>query len=546
MQEWRVSMRYAARLVVLSALLTLAGAVAVGAQSHQHQPAGATPPQQLGTVHFATSCQPAVQASFDRAVALLHSFWYSAAVKEFTAVGASDPGCAMAYWGVAMSSWYPLWDPPTPAALKQGVDAVQKARAIGAKTDRERDYIEAIAAFYTDVDSRDHRTRALAYEAAMEQLHGKYSQDREAAVFYALALDATQLPTDKTYQNVLKAGVILEAVFVEQPTHPGIAHYLIHSYDYPPLAKRALDAARRYAKIAPSAPHALHMPSHIFTRLGLWSESIQSNADSARAAKPDGDAQGQLHAMDYMAYAQLQLAQDAKARKVLDDTLSFGKIERETGATSYAQASIPARYALERRRWSEAAALPVIPRSDRFTQVVGISYFARGIGAARSGDAASARREEERLQTLRDALTSAKIGYWADQVEVQRRAVAGWAARAEGKNEEALTLVRSAADLEDSTEKSPVTPAPVLPARELLGDLLMELGQPAAALREYEASLQREPNRFNGLYGAGRAAELSGDLAKAKTFYARVVTLGAEADTERPELVAARAFVAKP
>jgi tetratricopeptide (TPR) repeat protein len=452
----------------------------------------------------------------------------------------------MAPWGVAMSVWYPLWDPPSAAALKEGADAVQKARAIGGKTDRERDYIGAIAAFYTDVETRDHRTRALAYEAAMEQLYRKYPEDREAAVFYALALNATQLPTDKTYGNVLKAGQILERVFAEQPGHPGVAHYLIHSYDYAPLGTRGLDAARRYAKIAPSAPHALHMPSHIFTRLGLWPEAIQSNIDSARAAKPDGDAQGQLHAMDYMAYAHLQLGQDAKARRVVDDTVAFGRIERETGATAYAQASIPARYALERRRWSEAAALPVIGRPDRFTHVVGISYFARGLGAARSGDAAGARREIERLQVLREALLSAKQGYWADQVEVQRRAAAGWLARAEGKNEEALALVRSAADLEDSTEKRPVTPAPVLPARELLGDLLMELGQPGPALREYEASLQREPNRFNGLYGAGRAAELAGELAKAKAFYARVVALGTDADTERPELAAARAFMAKP
>jgi tetratricopeptide (TPR) repeat protein len=538
-------MRRNTLLLVLSVLSTVAAGT-VDAEAQGHHQAGATAPQQLGTVHFATSCQPAVQASFDRAVALLHSFWYSAAVKEFTAVGAADPGCAMASWGVAMSVWYPLWDPPSAAALKQGADAVQKARAIGGKTERERDYIGAIAAFYTDLETRDHRTRALAYEAAMEQLYRKYPEDREAAVFYALALNATQLPTDKTYGNVLKAGQILERVFAEQPGHPGVAHYLIHSYDYAPLGTRGLDAARRYAKIAPSAPHALHMPSHIFTRLGLWPEAIQSNIDSARAAKPDGDAQGQLHAMDYMAYAHLQLGQDAKARRVVDDTVAFGRIERETGATAYAQASIPARYALERRRWSEAAALPVIGRPDRFTHVVGISYFARGLGAARSGDAAGARREIERLQVLREALLSAKQGYWADQVEVQRRAAAGWLARAEGKNEEALALVRSAADLEDSTEKRPVTPAPVLPARELLGDLLMELGQPGPALREYEASLQREPNRFNGLYGAGRAAELAGELAKAKAFYARVVALGTDADTERPELAAARAFMAKP
>ena len=513
--------------------------------------AGAQPKQsggksdQLGTVHFSTSCKAEVQASFDRAVALLHSFWYGAAVKAFTEVGTGDPGCAMAYWGVAMSVWYPLWEPPSPGALKQGSEAVQKAKGVGGKTDRERDYIGAIETFYRDADKLDHRTRALAYEAAMERIYTKYPQDREAAVFYALALDATQDPTDKTYAKVSKAGQILEKVFAEQPNHPGVAHYIIHSYDYPPLSARALDAARRYAKIAPSAPHALHMPSHIFTRRGLWQESIESNSAAATAAKSDGDAQGQLHAMDYMVYAHLQLLQEGKAGRVVEETLAFGKIERETGATAYAQASIPARYVLELRRWPQAAALPVIVRPDRYTHSEGITYFARALGAARTGDVAAARREVERLQALRDTLVRVKQGYWADQVEVQRRAAAGWLAWAEGKHDEALALMRSAADLEDSTEKHPVTPAAVLPARELLGDLLIELKEPALAVREYEASLQREPNRFNGLYGAARAAELSRDLPKAKAFYAQVVELGGQADTARPELVAAREFLAK-
>ncbi len=500
---------------------------------------------QLGTVHFATSCNAEVQQSFDRAVALLHSFWYGAAVKAFTEVGNRDSACAMAYWGVAMSSWYPLWEPPSAGALKQGRDAVQKARSIGAKTDRERDYIGAIEVFYADADKLDHRTRALAYEAAMERVHAKYPEDREAAVFYALALDATQDPTDKTYAKVSKAGQILEKVFAQQPNHPGVAHYIIHSYDYPALSARALDAARRYAKIAPSAPHALHMPSHIFTRRGLWQESIQSNADAAVAAKADRDAQGQLHAMDYMVYAHLQLAQDEKARRVVEEALTFNKVERETGATAYAQASIPARYALELRRFTDAAALPVIARPERYTYTEGITYFARALGAARTGDVAAARREVERLQTLRDTLVQGKQRYWADQVEVQRRAAAGWLAWADGKSEEAVALVRSAADLEDATEKHPVTPAPVLPSRELLGDLLAELKQPALALREYEASLQREPNRFNTLYEAARAAEMSGDLTKAKAFYSKVVELGSQADAERASLAAARVFLAE-
>lgn len=499
--------------------------------------------ERLGTVHFPTSCKAEVQPSFDRAVALLHSFWYGAAVKAFTEVGHADPGCAMAQWGVAMSLWYPLWEPPSAAALKQGSEAVQRARAIGAKTERERDYIGAIEAFYRDADKLDHRTRALAYEAAMERIHAKYPEDREAAVFYALALDATQDPTDKTYANALKAGQILEAVFAEQPDHPGAAHYIIHSYDYPPLSGRALDAARRYATIAPAAPHALHMPSHIFTRRGLWQESIQSNTDAAAAAKSHGDAQGQLHAMDYMVYAYLQLAQDEKARRVVEETLALGKIERETGATAYAQASIPARYALELRRWAQAAALPLIARPERYTYTEGITRFARALGAARTGNSAAAREEVGQLEALRDALVRVKEGYWANQVEVERRAAAGWLAWAQGQPEKALALMRSAADLEDSTEKHPVTPAPVLPARELLGDLLAELGQPALAEREYEASLQREPNRFNSLYGAARTAALSGDTVKAKAFYAKVAELGGQVDTPRPELAAARAFL---
>jgi hypothetical protein len=516
--------------IILGVLLVL-GAAPVAAQD------------KLGQVHFAVSCAPAVQKDFDRAVALLHSFWYSAAVMAFTAIGVADADCAMAHWGVAMSRWYPLWEPPSPAALKQGWDAVEKAKAIGGKTDRERDYIAAIEAFYKDADQLDHRTRALTYEAAMERVYQRYPDDREAAVFYALALNATALPTDKSYAKQLRAGEILEKVFAEQPQHPGVAHYIIHSYDYAPLANRALPAARRYAAIAPAAPHALHMPSHIFTRLGLWEDSARSNAESVAAAKPDGDTQGQLHALDYMAYAYLQVAQDAKARGVVDAARGFGRLERETGATAYAQAAIPARYALEKRQWAEATALE--PPTTRYSHVVGITYFARAVGFARSGDVAGARKEVDRLQALREALVQAKQGYWSDQVEIQRRAAAGWVARAEGKNDEALGLLRAAADLEDSTEKHPVTPGPILPAREQLGDLLLELGQARPALEAYEASLRREPNRFNGLAGAARAAELAGDPAKARGLYERVVALGAQADTERAELAQARAFLGK-
>jgi hypothetical protein len=510
--------------------------------------------EKLGTVHFPVSCAPAVQGDFKRAVALLHSFWYEEALKAFTAITASDPGCAMGYWGIAMSVYHPLWQPPSPEMLQKGAAALAKTGGL-TTTPREKDYIAAIESFYRDSDKVDHRTRAVAYEKAMAQLFARYPDDREAAVFYALALDATAPPTDKTYANQLKAGAILEKVYAEQPDHPGVAHYIIHSYDYPPLATRGLVAARGYAKVAPSVPHAQHMPSHIFTRLGLWQESIDSNRASANAGKAYYARLGKntvwdqtLHALDYIVYAYLQTGQDRQARAVLEELSAIQKAEPENFVAAYAYAAIPARVALEQHRWAEAAAVkpasPAFPW-DRFAWAEGITAFARAVGAARSGDAAQARAEVQKLEGYRAALIAAKQTYWAEQVDIQQRAAAAWAARAEGKNDEAVTLMRAAADLEDSTEKHPVTPAPVVPARELLGEMLLDLNQPAQALVEFEASATREPNRFNGLFGAARAAELSGNTAKAKALYARVVALCDRADSERPELRHAKAALAK-
>ncbi len=514
---------------VLVALL-LAGGAAVSAQ------------ETLGRVHFPIGCAPAVQQPFDRAVALLHSFEYRDAVRAFTGVAEQDPGCAMAYWGVAMSHWYPLWAPPSTAALAAGRAAVEKAKALGGTNDRERDYIAAIEAFYRDADRLDHRTRALAYESAMEALARRYSSDREATIFYALALNATVLPTDKGYEKQRKAGEMLERVFAEQPDHPGIAHYIIHSYDYPPLGGRALDAARRYARIAPSAPHALHMPSHIFVRLGLWQETIDTNRDSVTAARQHGDGQGRFHALDYMAYAYLQRAQDATAARLVDDVSRAGVSEREeTFATAYAAAAIPARYALERRQWREAASLA--PAPSRYTYAEALTHFARALGAARGGDLPGARAAAERLGSLRDGLTQAKQTYWAEQVEIQRLAAVAWVARAEGKNDEARRLMRAAADLEDSTEKHPVTPGPIVPARELLGELLLEQGEPAQALREFESALRASPQRFGALAGAAKAAELAGDRTAARAFYEKLTALASAADTERPALREAKAFL---
>jgi hypothetical protein len=513
--------------------------------------------EQFGRVHFPVSCNTAAQAQFDRAVALLHSFWFAPAIKTFTAVTELDPACTMAHWGVAMSLLGPpfLW-PPSSTALKDSWAALEKARAVGAKTPREQAYIAALAAFYKDAETVEHRTRALAYEQAMDHLARQYPEDREATIFYALALNATALPTDKTYANQLKAAALLEQVFTAQPQHPGVAHYLIHSYDYPPIAQRGLDAARRYASIAPSAPHALHMPSHIFTRLGLWQESIDTNHASAQAAREEllethqqgAGSYNALHAMDYMMYGYLQLGQDREAKRLLDEIMAIQKLDVENFVAAYAFAAIPARYALERRRWAEVAALTLHPHSlawHRFPQAEAVITFARGLGAARRGDIATARQDLDRLQALREAMLAAKQHYWAEQTEIQRRVVAAWLARAAGKNQEALEGMQAAADLEDATEKHPVTPGPLVPARELLGEMLLALNNPVQALQAFEASHQVEPNRFQGLYGAARAAEVAGEREKARTFYTQLVTLAAQTDSERPELVEARTFLAQ-
>jgi tetratricopeptide (TPR) repeat protein len=512
--------------------------------------------EKLGKVHFPVSCSPAAQQEFDRAVAMLHSFWFPEAAKAFTGVGQIDPTCAMAYWGLAVNAMgNPLAGPPNQKGLNDGAAAVAKAEAIGGRTPRERDYIAAIGLFYKDAATVPHGARALAYERAMEQLAARYPDDSEAAIFYALALNMTLNPSDKAYANQLKAARLLEPIFAKQPDHPGVAHYLIHSYDFPPIAQQGVPAARRYASIAPSAPHALHMPSHIFTRLGYWEESIASNRASAIAAKdevnishPGSGSYNALHAMDYMVYGHLQLAQDRHAEGVLDEIKGYKTVDVEHFVAAYAFAAMPARYALERRRWAEAAQLQLHPPQlswQKFPQAEAVLVFARGLGRARSGDVAGARSDMARLASLRDALGQMKLAYWVEQTEIQRVAVSAWVARAEGRNEEALRLLREAADREDATEKHPVTPGPIIPAREQLGEMLLEAGQPGPALTAFEATHKVEPGRFHGLAGAGRAAELSGDAAKARTYYTQLVTLGQKADTERPELKQARAFLDK-
>lgn len=540
-------------LAVLLSQALPAGAQEAHGHHHQHET------EQLGRVNFNVSCAPQARRQFNRAVAWLHSFEYEEAEKAFAEVAAADPRCGMAHWGVAMSNYHPLWAPPTAAELRKGKEAVERARAIGARTRRERDYIAAVELFYKDADRLDHRARADAYGEAMRRLSGRYPSDTEAGVFYALALIAKGMASgDKTYASEREAARILNRALAREPRHPGVTHYLIHGYDYPALAHLAVPAARSYARIAPSSAHARHMPSHIFTRLGLWQDSIQSNLSSKAAAEAFAarnrmqDAWDEkLHAMDYLAYAYLQGAQDKQALGVLEELNRIRKVEPESFKVAYAASAIPARYALERRRWDEAARLTLregmlgdFPWKN-FRWAGAHVHFARAVGAARTGDAPSARQEVERLTAAGRSLAEVRGGYdWSKQVEIARQVAAGWLAHAEGRREESLRLMRAAAELDDSTEKHPVTPGALLPAREQLGELLLELKQPAEALREFEASLVNTPNRFNGLHGAARAAALAGDRRKAEGFYKRLLALARHADTDRQELREAKEFLA--
>lgn len=542
------------RLLVLLLLLSAVAPAGLADEPHQHE--HGAPPEKLGKVDFAVSCSKAARPQFERAVALLHSFWYDAAEKAFLDVAKADPSCAMAYWGVAMSNFHPIWaagNPgaePSPAELRKGLEAVAKAKAAGAKTERERDYIAGVEAFYRDADMLDHHTRSLAFEAAMERVFAKYPGDRESGIFYALAILGTVSPADKTYASQKKAAGILNRILPEAPEHPGIAHYLIHSFDYPSLASLALPAARSYAKIASDAPHALHMPSHIFTRLGLWEDSIQSNLASSAAAQryvakaaPGATSFDDLHATDYLEYAYLQLGRDAEARGVVERVTRVERLDVPNFAAAYALAAVPTRYAVERGKWSDAAKLEPRPSGfpwEKFRNAEAILYFGRALGAARSGDLAAAREAAGRLETIRNELDRKGDKYWSGQVEIQRLEATSWVAHAEKRDDEAVRLARSAADLESSTDKHAVTPGAIVPARELLGDLLLELQQPGPALKEYEASLAVVPNRFHGLAGAARAARAAGEEDKAQTYSAKLLALASHADGDRAEIADAK------
>jgi tetratricopeptide (TPR) repeat protein len=518
-------------------------AVVIAAMLFSAQPTLAQdePDQRLGRVHFAISCNDTAQRRFDRAMRYQHSFWYRQAKEIFEDVAKADPECGMAYWGIALTllNYPPAASPGS--NLPHGLATIEKAKAVGAKTQRERDYIDALAVMYIDYDKVDHDSRVQAYLLAMEALAARYPEDDEAQIAYAITLNVAASPTDKTYANQLKGAAILEPIFKRQPQHPGVAHYLIHLYDYPPLAERGLDAATRYSKIAPAAPHAQHMPSHIFTRVGYWKESIAANQASVRAAKADKSAGDQLHGQDYMVYAYLQLGQDKNARAVIDDMVQAANVRPDERGASFALAASPARYMVERGDWQGAAELEVKP--SNFAFITAITHFARALGAARAGKPEAAQADIEKLAQLRDKLREDKDAYWAEQVEIQRQVASAWVRYAQGEYDEALKAMAAAADAEDKTEKSPVTPGPLAPARELYGAMLLERGMAKDALAAYEATLKKEPHRLGATLGAGKAAEALGDAAAARSHHAVAVALTEGADPVRPDIAAARAFV---
>ncbi|HEY6146618.1 MAG TPA: hypothetical protein VIZ69_02935 [Thermoanaerobaculia bacterium] len=532
-------------LALLFAAALAAPGLARAQEDHTQHSHGATV-ESLGTVHFPVSCKPDVQPAFTRAVALLHSFGYEESRNAFASVAEKDPACGMAQWGIAMTYYHPIWAPPNPAELAAGRAAAEKAATLGAKTDRERGYIAAIGAFYKDSDKADHRTRAVAYRTALEDLARRFPDDHEAAIFHAEMLVSTAPSGDAGLTQQRKAGEILNGLLAAEPQHPGLVHYLIHAFDYPMLADQALGAARAYAKIAPSSPHALHMPSHIFTRLGLWKESIDSNIASADAARrqvarnhPGAASFDALHALDYLEYAYLQIDDQAKAKAVLEEAAAAKKFDDDSFAAGYALAAIPARWALERRDWAAAAALTP-PQAElswqRFAYAPAISHFARAIGAARTGKLDDARASVAKLEEIHAGFLKTPIPGpydWTTEMASMHITAASWVAFAEGKKDQAVELARAGAELDEKAGKHPVTPGSILPPRELLGDMLLELNRPAEALAAYEASLRSAPGRFNGLYGAARAAELSGDKAKAKQLYAKLAASCGPASTRK-------------
>jgi hypothetical protein len=531
-----------AKFVGATLLLLLASCA--DAQEHQHSDGG-----RLGVVRFAISCNEVAQRDFNRAVALLHSFQFSRAIDGFNTVLRDDATCGIAYWGIALSDWGNPFGSGRKdmGQLQLGRDNVERGNALGANTERERAYLLAVSSLYSGSGDASQRARALAYRDAMRNVAAEYPQDHEAQIFYALALAASEDPADKTYAGRLEAGAILERLFKEEPAHPGLAHYIIHTYDVPALAGRALVAARRYSDIAPDAPHALHMPSHTFTRTGNWQESIDTNIAAAAAARREGQTAEELHASDYEIYAYLQTGQDEAARRLVaslpEIASRFDPKAVLSGAGSpsagyFALAAIPARYALERRDWKRA--MQLVPRETPFPHTDAMTWFARGLGAARLGQVTVANESVAELRTIQERLVRAGESYWAQQVEIQELEVRAWAALAEGNKTEALLKMRSAAEIEDGTEKSSVTPGPLAPARELLGEMQLEMNEPGQALAQFEATLTKEPGRLGALYGAAHAARLSGNRAASQLHFRELLKACARADKPgRSELLEA-------
>jgi tetratricopeptide (TPR) repeat protein len=505
--------------------------------------------KQFGSVEFETSCSGKEKSQFDLAIELLHSFEYDEAEKVFSKIIDEEPGCAMAYWGVAMCNYHPLWTAPLEPELRKGAKAIEIAKKIPQKTKREAGYIDAISLIYKDWDKVALPIRCLAFEKAMEKLYTDYPGDKEAAIFYALALDAAADPSDKSFANQKKAGSILMGLYPNEPNHPGVAHYIIHTYDYPGLAELALPAARKYAAVAPSSSHALHMPSHIFTRLGYWDECIQSNLASIAAAQCYAETSGlkghwdeELHGLDYLVYAYLQKGENDLARKQCAYLQTIQEVNPVNFKVAYSYAAIPARYVLENKMWKEAAALTIYPMKfpwEKFPWQKAINCFARVLGAVNTGNLDLAHSDVKELRLLYDTLMGEKDIYKANQVQIQIHASEAWIAFKEGKNADALKLMNLAADMEDRTEKHPVTPGEVIPARELLGDMLLKMSMPDKALEAYTAELEKHPNRFNGLYGAGLAAEKAGNPEKAGFYYRQLLAIVSPTAT-RPELTRLR------
>ena len=513
------------------------------------------PNKQFGRVEFETSCTGKVKENFNLAIEMLHSFEYDEAEKVFAKIIDAEPDCAMAYWGVAMCNNHPLWSPPTVAELKKGARAIAIAASITQKSGREAAYIDAMASFYKDWNKADHHTRSVRFEKGMEKTYRENPNDKEAAIFYALALDAAADPSDKSYSNQKKAGAILTSLYPGHPDHPGIVHYIIHTYDYPELAALGLPAARKYASVAPSSAHAQHMPSHIFTRLGLWDECISSNLVSVSYAKCyalgagiKGNWDEELHGLDYLVYAYLQKGENKAAKEQCDYLKTIDKVYPVDFKDAYAFAAIPARYVLENKNWPDAARLQLHPADfpwGKYPWEKAIVNFTRALGFVHTGKMDSAKMELKNLEAIYDTLTNQKDLYKANQVKIQINTVQAWILYKEGKNNEALTTMIAAADMEDKTEKHPVTPGEVIPARELLGDMLLQMNQTQKALEAYEADLKTHPNRFNGLYGAGLASEKLHDFKETNSCYKQLAAVANAPGSNRPELEAARLFLKK-